>query len=550
MRPTRKFRGIAPTCHALATTAVLGLALLASACSQEPPDSVELLDSVEPPESAEPATAEVVAVVGAGNERDQLLRSAGRVEAYEGELKSLADINVRDARLERVLPPINYPFAFEFTGEREILLTEHGGRLMRFNLETGEGIEITGLPPIGSGFSQIGLMDIALHPDYANNKRVYFSYAKAHPEIDIYHYTEVATAVIVDDTLAGVTDLLNTDDYGWASSNFGGALEFDDAGYLYVSVGERGEDPLPQKGHRLEGKILRLNADGSVPQDNPFVDTPGFDPRIWALGVRNPQGLAYDSVSGLLFEAEHGPLGGDEVNVIRPGGNYGYPTIGYGSNYATGKPMGESTHRDGMLQPVYYFLPSIAASKIEVYRGDMFREWDGDLLVTALKAEHVAKLDFDNGVVRTQRALLQEVGGRIRDIKVAADGSIYILSQTTGLHRLFRPPPPPPPAPAPAGAAAAPATPAAPPADAPHPGKQYYDIICSGCHDGGATGAPVLGDYARWQPIMEQPLELTKERVLNGYNAMPERGMCHFCSEFGLMQMVDYMFVKAKENAP
>jgi len=186
----------------------------------------------------------------------------------------------------------------------------------------------------------------------------------------------------------------------------------------------------------------------------------------------------------------------------------------------------------------------------------MFSEWDGDILVGALRGKHVSKLDYDAGVVRSEKDILSEVGGRIRDIQVAKDGSIYILSQGTGLHRLFRPdfdPEQPAassarqeraPEPIPQKILVAHDSP-----DEPHPGKAYYNLICSGCHDTGALAAPVLGDYEAWKSIMEQPQSLTIDRTLNGYNAMPARGSCHGCSNFGLMQMVGYMFHEAQKNA-
>ncbi|MCB1844585.1 MAG: PQQ-dependent sugar dehydrogenase, partial [Halioglobus sp.] len=327
---------------------------------------------------------------------------------------------------------------------------------------------------------------------------------------------------------------------------------FDVSGHLYVSIGDRGEDVLSRQGDRLEGKILRLNADGSIPEDNPFIANDNIDSRIFALGVRNSQGIYFDKPTGLLFATDHGPLGGDEINIIEAGQDYGWPTISYGANYSTTKPIGEGTHKPGLQQPIFYFLPSIAVSPITVYHGDMFPEWEGDIFVGALRAERISKLDFDAGLVRSRQRILSEVGGRIRDIKVASDGSIYILSQTSGLHRLLRRS-----AEEIAAAAAAAAaqatvlngdeTAAAVPTV--HPGKKYYDLVCSGCHNTGATGAPVLGDYAAWKPIMEQPTALTRERVLNGYNAMPERGFCYVCSDAGIMQMVDYMFTEAKKQA-
>lgn len=507
-------------------------------------------------EVAEQASSDTTGDTTGQSAQKDAVAKLGQPPVYQGELTSLSLVNVRDAVLERVLPPLDYPWAFEFIGENEILLTQISGKLSRIDLRTGETTEIGGLPDIGEGFTQIGLMDVALHPDFADNRRIYFSYARPHPESPKYHLTEVATGILDGAELRQLETLIDSEDYGWAPSNFGGALEFDDDGHLYITIGDRGEDILSQRGDRLEGKLLRLNADGSIPPDNPFVDREDFDPGVYVLGLRNAQGLHYDAPSGQLIASDHGPLGGDEINIIRSGLNYGWPTISYGANYSTTKPMGEGTHKEGMEQPIFYFLPSVAVSPLTVYRGDMFGEWDGHILVGALRGEHIAKLDYDAGLVRSEQAILSEVGGRIRDIKVADDGSIYILSQTSGLHRLYRP------SDEPAGeasgeqaaAADAPAEQAAraePPAAAPktHPGKKYYDLVCSGCHDTGASGAPVLGNYAQWKPIIEQPLELTRARVLNGYNAMPERGFCYVCSDAGLMQMVDYMFTEAKKNA-
>ncbi len=204
--------------------------------------------------------------------------------------------------------------------------------------------------------------------------------------------------------------------------------------------------------------------------------------------------------------------------------------------------MGLGTHRDGLEQPLFYYLPSTAISPITIYRGEMFKEWSGDLLVGALKGAHVSKLDYDNGVIRSSEPILKEVGGRIRDIKVAPDGSIYILSQTTGLFRLHRDKP------VKKSVAPAKATKkvakAAPPKV--HGGERFYSLVCSGCHDSGASGAPILGNYEQWKPIIEQPIELTRKHVMEGINDMPEKGLCHNCSEPGLMQIVDYMFSVAK----
>lgn len=477
----------------------------------------------------------------------EAMKKLGVAEPYQGELFSLSLLNVRDAKMEQVLPAIEYPWALEFTSPREILLTRHAGLLQRINLDTGEAVTIEGLPAIGSGSDQIGLMDIALHPDFDDNRRLYLSYARENTEVPGYFMTEVATATLQNDALVDLQLLINPEEYGWAPSNFGGALAFDDQGYLYVAIGDRGNEPLAQSPDRLESKILRLHDDGGVPQDNPFVGQQGYDPRIYAVGVRNVQGLFFDRSTGQLFSVEHGPLGGDEINVITAGSNYGWAKSSYGSNYVTIQPVGEGTHLEGVEQPLFYFLPSLATTKILRYRGEMFPTWKGDLIVANLKARSLVKVDLDGDHVRSSREFLQELEDRIRDIKQGPDGSLYVLTQTKGLFRLYREPD--------TEIETAPETSrkekireaarsviALPrQREGVHPGKTYYELVCAGCHDSGALGAPKVGDFDQWRDIVKQPPEVTLERVANGYKAMPPMGMCYACTEYSLMEIVDYM---------
>lgn len=536
------------------------LTLLALAgCSPK----IETTDASSPnSDGKHDSQAQTVADIATSNNlhsRDDTIAKLGIVKPYTGSLTSLSLLNIRDAKLERILPPLDYPWAFEFINSGEILLTQNNGNLLRINLASGEKAQIKGLPEIGSGFDQIGLMDVELHPEFSSNGRLYLSFAKPNPLAPKYHMTEVVTGILRGNEIFELQTLINGDHYGWAASNFGGALAFDNKNHLYISIGDRGNEILSVVGDRLEGKILRLQDDGSTPDDNPFVGLEGYDPRVYAIGVRNAQGLFFDALTGQLLEAEHGPLGGDEINIIEAGKNYGWPQVSYGNNYSTVKPIGAGTHLEGVEQPVFYFLPSIATSKLMLYRGDMFKEWDGDIFVAALKGEHIAKLDFDTGIVRSSRAILGEVKGRIRDIKQAPDNSIYILSQTSGLYRLFREAPAasepsmssaksnPPKGPASSTKDKASLKPSAAPRTGPHPGQQYYNLVCAGCHDDGSMGAPLLGNYEQWKSIIRQPRKLTRDHVMNGYNAMPERGLCFSCSEFGLMQIVDYMFEQASQ---
>jgi glucose/arabinose dehydrogenase len=396
---------------------------------------------------------------------------------YRGELPSLAALNVRNAKIDEVVSGLHLPRAFEFLSADSILVTEIHGDLLTIEISSGNRHVVQGLPAIATTHDQTGLMDVALHPDFDANHRIYFSYVQTDTVTGKYFTTVVSTAELHGARLEQLETILRVEPFGWSPANFGGALAFDNAGNLYISIGDRSEDPVAQRGDRLEGKILRLRDDGTVPPDNPFVNDPAVDDRIYAIGVRNAQGLYFDSVSGNLFEAEHGPLGGDEINLILPGANYGWPTITYGHNYSTA-PMGEGTHREGMQQPIFYYLPSEAISPLTMYRGSMFPEWEGHLLVGALKGKHVSKLDIDGVTARSEYQMLGELDSRVRDVKVHEDGSIWLLLQNGSLYRLHRTEP-----------ETVQSNPGAP--------GRVYELVCAGCHDTGANGASDSQQYTR-----------------------------------------------------
>lgn len=284
----------------------------------------------------EGCTAAVFAAALLSTAAAQDQRPYGVPPAYDGALDSLAAINIRNVELQTLRDDLAEPWSFEFLGPDEMLVTETRGRLLRVPL-TGERpmIEIAGLPVIATAQQQTGLLDVALHPHFKQNRRIYFSYSEADADTGRYFRTQVATARLVDDALVELRRLLPDEAYGWSPSNFGGALEFDGQGRLLISIGDRSEEVLAQRGDRLEGKILRLTDDGTVPADNPFIDDPEIDDRILALGVRNAQGLMRDPVTNEIYFAEHGPLGGDEVNRLIDGANYGWPKISYGLAYST-----------------------------------------------------------------------------------------------------------------------------------------------------------------------------------------------------------------------
>lgn len=462
----------------------------------------------EPGQAATPVTA-----------ADPATRPASRP------VKTLVAMNIRGARMAPVVSGMKHPWAFEFIDDRRVIVTELGGRMLLADLEGGETVALSGVPAVATGHEQTGLLDVALHPDFERNGRLYISYTVADEASGAYFLTAVSTAVLEGNRLVDERRILTAEPPGWSPSNFGGALAFDDQGFLYVSVGDRSSRDTAQDGQQLRGKILRLTDEGAVPPDNPFVDDPGVDDRVFALGVRNPQGLHFDGPSGLLYEAEHGPMGGDEVNVIRAGVNYGWPLVTYGQNY-TEAAIGAGTHAEGLAQPLFYFTPSTAISPLVVYRGAMFPEWDGDVLVGALKGKHVMRLDVDDGVVRSAYPFLGELNARVRDLKVGSDGALYVLIQFGSLYRVWRD-----------------ATPEVV-TDAPR-GEHLYALVCAGCHDTGAAGAPMLDDRERWSAIASQPRAVIDRHVIEGLGDMPERGLCYLCTDEQLGEIVDYMLQAA-----
>jgi len=460
--------------------------------------------------------------------------------------------NIDDAVVETVVEDLRLPWAFEFIGTDEVLINELGGRMLRVRTDSGKRTVLSGLPDIPSNSHQIGLLDVALHPDFEDNRRIYFSYAAADGTGNNYALL-LDSATLAAERLEGRKNLMTAEPYSWSPSNFGGAIAFDDEGYLYLSVGDRSEQVVAQMGELPQGKILRLNDDGSTPVDNPFVESPDFDNRIYALGVRNPQGLAFDAERGLLLESEHGPMGGDEINIIEAGANYGWPVISHGRSYTAdqfGEPGGEAywllqfhlatdsrseigaeVHKKGMEQPLFYYLPSTAISPLAVVRGDMFPQWAGNILVGALKGKHVSRLDFDGQQVRSEVRMLQELASRVRDLKVGPDGSIWILTQNGKLHRLYRD--------------------ASLRSEAPQarePGKAVYDMVCASCHSARQGGAPKIGDGGSWRALREKPVEALYRNTLQGIGTMPERGACYRCSDKVLRQAVDYMLQQVETD--
>ena len=330
-------------------------------------------------------------------------------------------------RLVPVGGPFDQAWGMAFLPDGRILVTELDGNLRILHPGEKPSDPLPGLPWIES-FGQGGLMDVAIDPDFTTNRRIYLSHTW---DTGGGKPTAVSTVRLEDDRLHGFGVVFVGRAGSRSGRHFGSRLRFDADGKLFVTIGDRGHRPNAQDLGTHAGAILRLNPDGTAPADNPFVDRGGALPEIWSYGHRNPQGLAFDPETGRLWSQEHGPRGGDEVNLVERGRNYGWPTITYGRNYS-GTRITDETARDGMEQPATYWVPSIAPSGLTVYRGDMFPRWNGNLFVGALRSRLLVRLELDGEQVIHEERLLTDFGNRIRDVRTGPDGLIYLLLDEKG----------------------------------------------------------------------------------------------------------------------
>ena len=332
--------------------------------------------------------------------------------------------NDHSFRLVKVVEGLEQPWSLAFLPDGRMLVTEKAGRLRVVSKGALDPKPIDGLPEV-TVHGQGGLQDVVLHPQFDQNQLIYFSYAARGPD---GVGTELARGRLVGQRLENVQVLFRQTPKGTRGAHFGGRIVFDRAGFVYLTLGDRGEMDRAQRPDDHAGSVIRLHDDGRVPRDNPFVNRHGWRPEKFDLGHRNQQGAALHPNTGMLWTHEHGPQGGDEINVIRPGRNYGWPIITYGANYGSGTRIGEGTRKEGMEQPVHYWVPSIAPSGMAFYSGDKFPKWNGDLFVGALKDQMLVHLKLDGEKVVSEQRLLKGALGRIRDVRVSPDGLIYLLT--------------------------------------------------------------------------------------------------------------------------
>ncbi|TVR52439.1 MAG: PQQ-dependent sugar dehydrogenase [Puniceicoccaceae bacterium] len=336
-------------------------------------------------------------------------------------------------RVVEVVRGLRHPWAVAFLPDGSLLITERPGRMQRF--ANGELTEIRGLPEV-TAQGQGGLMDVVPHPDFERNGLIYFTYAASY---DGGVGTRVARAILEGDRLDALEDLFAMNPPGRGGVHYGSRIVFDGEGNLFVGFGDRGDRHRSQQLDSHHGTVIRIREDGSVPGDNPFVDEDGAHPEIWSYGHRNIQGMILDETTGKLWAHEHGPRGGDELNIVERGVNYGWPVATYGEEYHGGTIGVTPPERDDMREPIAHWTPwSIAPSGLAQYRGDNFPGWEGDLFIGALVQEHIHRVVLDGAEVVKKEEILRGRLGRIRDVRTGPDGNLWVVTDQSdgGVYRI------------------------------------------------------------------------------------------------------------------
>ena len=334
---------------------------------------------------------------------------------------------------ETVVEGIDIPWGMDFISENEILVTEKKGILYR--VSNGKKTEVSGLPEIYQR-GQGGLMDIALHPNFKSNKIIYFT-TGVHLEGEKGGNTALYCGELNENSLSNLKLLYKGQPNTKKGQHWGSRIVFDDKGHLFFGIGDRGNrDVNPQDLNRDGGKIYRLNLDGSIPEDNPFINQEGALKAVYSYGHRNPQGMTVHPKTGEIWENEHGPKGGDEINIVQKGKNYGWPVITFGINYS-GTSITDKTSMPGMEQPFYYWVPSIAPSGMAFSTSNVYKKWKGNLFVGSLKFKYLERLVIKRGKVVKREKILNDVG-RVRNVKEGPDGYLYLGVEGKGILKLVQ----------------------------------------------------------------------------------------------------------------
>ena len=338
-----------------------------------------------------------------------------------------------DFIVENLVSQLGVPWGMTFLNNNELMFTERSGRVKILKLDNLEISSLEGVAEVAAT-NQGGMLDVAIASNYQTRGWIYFTYTKSTARGAV---TTLARSQRNGNRLANWQDLLISDSATDTGRHFGSRIAFDNKGHVYFGIGDRGVRANSQNLDNHAGAIMRLRLDGSIPTDNPFLQKKAIRAEIWSYGHRNPQGLTYDDLTGKLWSIEHGPRGGDEINLILKGRNYGWPVISYGKEYWGPVSVGEGTEKEGMEQPIKFYIPSIAPGSLLIYSGDAFPEWRGNLFSGALKLRHLNRvmLSSDNIAIGEER-LLGDLNERIRALTQGPEGWIYFSTDSGKIMRL------------------------------------------------------------------------------------------------------------------
>ncbi|WP_240221681.1 PQQ-dependent sugar dehydrogenase [Rheinheimera hassiensis] len=319
---------------------------------------------------------------------------------------------------------LKHPWGMAFLPDGKVLVTERNGGMIVVDAEGNKSAPLAGLPEVDAR-GQGGLLDVALSPDFATDSTIYFSFSE--PGTDS-NSTAVASAKLSGDKLTDVKVIFSQQPKYKSNHHFGSRLVFDKNGELFITTGDRGSQrDQAQKLDNHIGKVIRINTDGTPAKDNPYIKDSNAKPEVWSYGHRNIQGAALHPQTGALWTHEHGPQGGDEINIAQPSKNYGWPVITYGEEYGGGV-IGKK-EQSGLEQPLHYWVPSIAPSGLMFYTADMFSEWKNNMLVGSLKFGQLVRLELDGEKVSHEERIM--IGHRIRDVEQGPDGAVYLLTDSS-----------------------------------------------------------------------------------------------------------------------
>ena len=357
------------------------------------------------------------------------LTKAGDIQNWDD---SVEKTKKETFRVETFIDGFDIPWGMVFLPNQNLIVSDRNGSLWLVDYKEKSKNQIRGVPNVrykGQG----GLLDVEIHPEFINNNYIYIGFTDYLNSKKNRTFTSIIRARLKNNSLTDQKIIYKADDtfYDNSTIHYGTRIVFDDKGFLYFSIGDRGKRNQAQLLEYPNGKIHRLNADGSIPSDNPFFENNNAIKSIWTYGNRNPQGLAMHPASSILFETEHGPRGGDELNILSSGKNYGWPEITYGKNYS-GTTITKYTHKEGMEQPVIHWTPSIAVCGIDFYDGELFNNWKNNLLVSSLKFERLYRLEIDDDDKVIDQEIIYKAGSRIRDVQTGPEGFIYIALEDPG----------------------------------------------------------------------------------------------------------------------